>query len=373
MTRTTWVAMVLVLAACKGEGPTVADTSTTSPPTPTAPPDSAALAADAPAPAPDAAPAPDGAATAPDAATPPDATAPTPDAAVTDKPEQARTRLVSPGAEPLRALRYTPQAGLTQTADLGMTTELELGATGQKMPTALPKTRMVIDAKVTAIDPNGGVGFQLTIAEADLADGATPGATRAGEKLAEVIRGMKGLAGDKATDARGLSRRFSLAFPEGREGPMTTAALRPVVQGFERAIDQMTVPFPEEAIGVGGKWEVTQKVVEAGMALDQTTTFEVTRIEGTRVSLAFTVTLAAPPGKLESHFANGLAAEVMRLAGSGEGTIEVDLGKVLPLGLSTRNRIAMGLVLDAPGDGGGNTEKRTLDVEMRVALEAKSR
>ena len=300
---------------------------------------------------------------------------PAPDAAApdADRPEQARTRLLTPGAAPHRALRYTPQAGLTQAADLGMTTELELGATGQKMPTALPKTRMVIDAKVTALDANGGVSFQLAIAEADLADGASPGVTRAGEKLAEVIRGMKGLAGDKATDARGLSRRFSLAFPEGREGPMTTAALRPVVQGFERAIDQMTVPFPEEAIGVGGKWEVTQKVVEAGMALDQTTTFEVTRIEGARVSLAFTVTLAAPPGKLESRFANGLAAEVMRLAGSGEGTIEVDLGKVLPVALSTRNRIAMGLELDAPGGNGGNTEKRTLDVEMRVALEAKSR
>jgi len=371
MKRTGWLAMglalgacgVFALGACKGEAPTAPEVvaPTTAPdasvPTTAAPPVTTATPST-----------PDAAAT-----TATDATAPTD---VTARPEigapqagKAATRLIEPGAEPRRAMRYAPPADPVQIADLAMTTELELGATGQKMAEPLPKTRMTIEARGSTSDAaTGAVRFELAITEADLADGAAAGPTRAGEKLAEVIRGMKGLMGTKTTDARGLSQQFTLAFPEGSSGPMTTAALRPVVQGFERAIDQMTVPFPDEAIGTGAKWEVAQKVVEAGMALDQTTTFEVIAVKGARVSLRFEVTLAAPPGKLESTFAGGLAAEVEHLKGSGEGTIEVDLGKVLPVALSTRNTIAMGLALtDAQG------KKTALDVEMRVALEAKGR
>lgn len=365
MTRTIglWMAAALGLAACKGETTSVPDTAaataTIATPTTHAPPDASAANVTA-----------DAAATTspPEVAAPPDAAPAATDTAGAAT-TSARTRLLTPGAEPRRALRYAPPAGLVQVADLTMTTELELGATGQKMPEPLPKTRMTIEARNAAVDAaSTALRVRLAITEADLAEGATATPNRAGDKLTEVIRGMKGLAGDKTIDARGQSQEFTLAFPEGRSGPMTTAALRPVVQGFERAIDQMTVPFPDEAIGIGAKWEVAQKVFEAGMTLDQTTAYEVTGVDGARVSLRFSVTLAAPPGKLESTFASGLSAEVERLTGSGDGTMEVDLGKVLPVTLSTRNAIAMGLLLaDAQG------KKTALDVDMRVALESKSR
>jgi len=296
-----------------------------------------------------------------------------PDAALAIAPADGATtaaiatvRLLDAGIEPRRALRYGAVNGFEQVANLRMTTELEFGAAGQKMPTALPQTRMVIDAKVKAVSPSGETRLGLSIVEADLAEGASPGATPAGEKLALVIRGMKGLSGDKLVDARGVSHRFALVFPEGKDDLMATAALKPVVQGFERAIDQMTVPFPEEAVGVGAKWEVVQKVADAGMALDQTTTFEIVGKNGGVVSLRYTVTLAAPPGKLESAFAGGMAAEVLRLTGSGEGTIDTDLTKMLPAAMKGKSRIAMQLEIGAPG------AKRTLEVEMRLALEATS-
>jgi len=362
MTAKFWlVGTVFALFACKGSPPAsapdaaiVAADSTVS----TSPDAAATVAPDAPA-----TPSPDAAATvAPDVAAATTETAvATPDAAAVAH-DDATVKLVLAGAEPRTAMRYAAQTGSEQVANLAMTTELELGATGQKMPTLLPKTRMTIGTKVTAVDATGETRFGLTITDADLAEGAAAGGTRAGEKLAEVIRGMKGLTGDKVASARGVSHQFALAAPAGSDGIMATAALKPVMQGFERAIDQMTVPFPEEAIGVGAKWEVSQKVVEAGMTLDQTTTFEVTAVKGQRVSLRFTVTLAAPPGKLESTFAGGLAADVKSLTGSGDGTIEVDLGKVLPVALNAKNRIAMSLELALPN------EKRALDVEMRVAL-----
>lgn len=347
---------ILAGSACKGS------------PSPQ-PADAAAVVEETKAPAADvAAVAPDAAPVAPDvAAVAADVAVAVADAAVVPAAHtDASVKLIEAGAEPRRAMRYAAKVGAEQVANLAMTTELELGAKGQKMPTPLPKTRMTIGAKVSAADPAGDTRFALTITEADLAEGAEVGGTRAGEKLAEVIRGMKGLSGEKVASARGVSHQFTLASPAGSEGIMATAALKPVVQGFERAIDQMTVPLPDEAIGVGAKWEVAQKVVEAGMTLDQTTTFEVVAVKDNIVSLRFTVVLAAPPGKLESTFAGGMAAEVKSLTGSGEGTIDVDLGQVLPVVLSAKNRIAMSLEVAMPN------EKRELDVEMRVTLDVKS-
>jgi len=325
------------------------------------PADAAAVAEETKAQEPEVVVAADVAAAVPDVAVAPDAAPADAAAAHVD----ANVKLVEAGAEPRKAMRYTAKVGAQQVANLAMTTELELGAKGQKMPTLLPKTRMTIGAKVSAADPAGDTRFALSITEADIAEGAEIGGTRAGEKLAEVVRGMKGLSGDKVVSARGVSHQFTLAAPAGSEGIMATAALKPVVQGFERAIDQMTVPFPDEAIGVGAKWEVAQKVIEAGMKLDQTTTFEVVAVRDNVVSLRFSVVLAAPSGKLESTFAGGMAAEVKSLAGSGEGTIDVDLGQVLPVALNAKNRIAMSLELAMPN------EKRELDVEMRVTLDVK--
>ncbi len=346
------------LPACKSDAPPPSPATTTAPET-TAPATSPPAADAATTPEPDATTTPE-----PDAAT-----APEPDAATADAPASpaaTRLRLLVPGAEPRLAPRYALVAGLEQRAALAMSTELELGATGQRMPTALPKTRMLLTATVgpdaDTASPERETTVRLAIAEAGLAPGAEPGPTRAGERLAEVIRALRGLEGQKLVSARGLSRRFSLAFPEGHAGPDTVAALAPIVQGFERAIDQMTVPLPAEPIGVGAKWEVQDQVEEAGMMLDQTTTFEATAVARDKLTLRFAVTLAAPPGELAGTLAGGLSAKVKSLSGSGEGTIEVDLTRPLPKKLSGENRIVLSLELASDG------EPRPLDVEMRVTL-----
>lgn len=361
MSRITVLGLTLSLFACKGDPKPPAPVDEVSAPVPAAdaagPTDVAAAPADAAAPS-DSAPA-------ADTAAPSVADTAAPSAGDGVAAADTVVTLVSNGAEPRVALRYTAKVDEAQASTVTMTTTMALKANGQDMDNPLPKTRLALTSKVAAVDAEGAK-LAVSIDEADV-DGALPEGSRAGAKLAEVVRGMKGMRGTKVTSLRGVSSRFVLAYPEGQEGILATAALKPVVQGFERAIDQMTVPFPEEAVGVGASWEVSQAVVEAGMHLTQKTTFTLDKIEGDTVTVRFTVVLSAPPGPLESEVAGGVKADVKSLASDGSGSLTVSLGKLMPLTMTLTNKLAMSLEL------GGEGDKRALDVTMGVSLEATSK
>jgi hypothetical protein len=102
------------------------------------------------------------------------------------------------------------------------------------------------------------------------------------------------------------------------------------------------------------------------MKLEQTRTFELVSKSGDRVSLRFTVALAPPPGELELSSVGGMKAKVKSLAGSGEGTLDVELGRALPTRLDGKNHIDM--VVEFETTEGA----RTLDVAMRLSLASTS-
>lgn len=265
--------------------------------------------------------------------------------------------LLAPGAEPRATLRYALAPDLAEATTLALATSLELRVAGQVMPNALPRTRLEVSAKSGA--PSGeGTPITITLDGADLAEGEPAAETPAGTRLTEVIRGMKGLHGDKIVAARGVTRAFHWTLPD--DAP---AALRPVFESFQTAIDQMTVPWPSEAVGVGASWETVQRVTQSGLTLDQKTSFEVKRVDGDVVELDFTATLSGPPGKLSGPLTGGLTADVKKLEGSGKGHLVVSLKKLLPDTLTAENQIALTLSVEQ-ADG----KSRELEVTMKLSL-----
>jgi len=310
------------------------------------------------------APAPDPRAPAPDAAMKPveaDATAPGDASAAPAPSNDAPTvTLLEAGAEPRAALRYEVAPELTESIVLTLATSLEVRMAGQAMPSPLPKTRLTVSAKSSAGASTGETMVALVIDAADLADGEPTSTTPAGTRLTEVIRGMKGLHGDKVLAARGVLRGFRWVLPE--DAP---AALRPVFEGFQSAMDQMTVPWPAEAVGVGARWKTVQSVAQSGLTLNQELTFDVKRVDGDLVELDFQVTLSGPPGKLSGPLTGGLAADVKKLQGSGKGHLVVSRKKLLPDVLTAQNEIALTLSVEQ-ADG----KSRELEVTMKLDLEA---
>ena len=64
-----------------------------------------------------------------------------------------------------------------------------------------------------------------------------------------------------------------------------TGQMRQLVEGFQNSAEQMATPLPEEPVGVGGKWSVTQSLELNGMKLQQTATYTVIELSEERAKL----------------------------------------------------------------------------------------
>ena len=67
--------------------------------------------------------------------------------------------------------------------------------------------------------------------------------------------------------------------------------------------DQMkvlSIPLPEEELGVGARWEVYQTLVNSGMTMYQKSEFELVAVDGRKVTLKSKLEQTAPPQAMES-------------------------------------------------------------------------
>jgi hypothetical protein len=84
-------------------------------------------------------------------------------------------------------------------------------------------------------------------------------------------------------------------------------------------IENLATPFPEEAVGVGAKWETRQALKTAGQYMFQKITTEVVSIDGPTVKLKFTTEQTVPA----QAFTNSMlppGTDVSLDGGKGTGT-----------------------------------------------------
>jgi len=94
---------------------------------------------------------------------------------------------------------------------------------------------------------------------------------------------------------------------------------------------QLTAPLPEEAVGVGAKWQTKYRIKQNGMEVQQTADNELVAIKGNVAKVRTQLTQTAdrqpmsPPG-----LPAGATVELIQLKSTGSGDSEVDLTKLMP-------------------------------------------
>jgi hypothetical protein len=63
-------------------------------------------------------------------------------------------------------------------------------------------------------------------------------------------------------------------------------------------VENLATAFPEEAVGVGAKWETRQAAKTAGQVTFQKTITEVVSIDGTTIKMKYTTEQTIPPQAL---------------------------------------------------------------------------
>ena len=231
----------------------------------------------------------------------------------------AIVKLISPGAEPRRAMRYTIPA--TYKGAMTMTTSIEMGG----LPMAMPPMSMVmgLNVGVTSIAPNGDISMSMTFTKAEMAAGADPTIAAA---VGDAMKSVVGLKGTAVMTNRGVTKSVKMDL-DSIKNPAMSQAFSQVSQSLEN----MMAPFPEEAIGVGAKWEARQGLDANGMSIFQRTEFEVTGMTATSMTVKMKTEQTAPTQTISNpQMPPDASMTLERLTSSGTGTGTIPMNALVP-------------------------------------------
>lgn len=239
----------------------------------------------------------------------------------------ADVRLVSEGEGARRELRYSPRIGALTSVEVGASERVSVTAGGLVMPEMVEPTRVTV-VTMRADDVAGGsIEALVRIDEATIeeTDGATPRLVDLRERT-QVM--MKGLTSVTRLSVRGLGSGVDfgetpIRAPEGRSARTT----------LERDLSMLVVAFPEEAIGVGGVWEVRRAIVYSDVDVLETRRLTLEAIDGDELTIGVEIEWSTP----------GAEPGEARVTGTGDGRLVVGLSSPLAIGgeLASEIRVAL--------------------------------
>lgn len=227
--------------------------------------------------------------------------------------------LIDPGEEPRTELRYEYTDGQPIAATMRQTQSLTQTIDGQ----AGPAVEYTVESDLNGEIQTDGDTFtaRTTIENVRLADGADPAIE---QQLGETLSLLNGVTTVTTTDDRGQILDSSVENAEALQAqPMLMQMVESMV---ERS--NISVPLPQEPVGVGARWSSMQEINSVGMVIRQTTETELRSLDGSLAELAVTSTQEPPdsPVTLEG----GVEIEVHAWEATSEGIVRVDLTDPTP-------------------------------------------
>jgi len=267
--------------------------------------------------------------------------------------------LVDAGVEPREPLRLQLKAGQEQVMLMTMRMGMAMQIGPNKMPkTDIPAMQMTMNLKVSEITGEGDIRSEFSLDKIEvLPDKTTPAAMV--DQLKAVLGTMTKMSGTSTITTRGIVKSADFNIPAD-----VNPQIKQTVESMRQQINQMSVPFPEEALGVGAKWTVTQHLEQQGMKLQQVATWELKGRDGTVVQLASSIVQSAPAQAIAAPgMPEGAKVSLERLDSTGSGTTQVDLTHVAPIKGDMKMTSSIAMTTDANG------VKMPMNMDMDLNLE----
>lgn len=246
-------------------------------------------------------------------------------------------KVLDAGKAPKATLRFAPQKDAKQSIvmamDMGMTMDLGGGARSQQMPT----TEMTMDVSITDIAANGDIRYRFELTKIDVLESG--GNAALVDAMKTALTGMTGLSGTAHVTNRGFTKDMTVNVPAG-VNPQISQFLDSLKQSFS----QLTAPLPEEAVGLGAKWDTSTRITQNGMTMTQVASNEIVALDGNVLTLAIKLSQTAPRQTIKK---DGMTADLERYTGSGTGETTINLGQVVP----TKAKISMKNDMDLKSAG----------------------
>ena len=174
------------------------------------------------------------------------------DRASTQRPPDLQ--IVSAGNEPRRVLRYQLTQGTTQKLEL----EVDVNVTANDMGGAMPTMVMTLAVTVENVLP---IGAQLRATVLDAAARDRDDTRVDPDVLTGPLALMKGLAITATLTPSGRVLNSKIAIGDKK----MTGAAKAQLAALGSSFDQLLMPLPERAVGVGAVWRTSRAIEQSGM------------------------------------------------------------------------------------------------------------
>ncbi len=254
--------------------------------------------------------------------------------------------VITPGREPRRELRYRGAKATTTPFETATDLDMMVGSASAFAgvpPTVVTTGTLAIDDVLASGDMR--VRFQIEHATVRPREGVGSGSGANPALFSAQAKIYEGFVETAAMSATGHLSDAQVVLP---------GATQEVRSEVATTVEQLAIPLPAQPVGIGARWKTSTTVVVSGIAMTQTTTTELTALAGDRA----TYTSAMVVSGADQHTTlDGVGVDVQHIAGTGSGTVTIDLATLSPSGHS---KIAFHVDLVANGD--------SVPVEMAMAI-----
>jgi hypothetical protein len=271
----------------------------------------------------------------------------------------AIVKLLSPGADPKTALRYKIPAGFKTSGAVSLTMGLTMNMAGMALPPMdMPAMKMTFDLAVTSVAPTGDVTYNLAFSgmTSEAAPGTDPSVAAMIQGSAAAVKDIKGTA---TINSRGVTRSTTFDLSK-----MTDPNLKQALDQVSGQLEGMAMPLPEEAIGVGARWESRAAVNAGGMNTYVRTEYELVSVTGTTVQLRLKSETTAPPQQVSNPMLGPDAqVQIDKLTGNSTGTVTLQLDALVPNTETSGNTNSqMSLTM------AGQSQQVGVDIKMKTTM-----
>lgn len=233
-----------------------------------------------------------------------------------------QTEVMEAGAEPREKLRYQRAPGLTENLviEFGLASLLETrdGAAASEAPVLALGLTMGAVSRVS--EEVWKYPFAFRVISVKMPEGAD--AAQADE-VARAVAPLAAVTGEFEVDERGITRRANVVVP-----PELPPRLVTLLGNIRTSL--VSVPLPEEPVGIGARWKV-QRVHQVGR-IETTQTVVYTLLERQDRVLRLGVTLQQTAAPQNVAFDKDLIFAVEAYEVSGTGNMLMSLDAIIPLG-----------------------------------------
>jgi len=240
----------------------------------------------------------------------------------------ATVKLIDAGKAPRRKLRYAWRPGGREQLVMDLLTTVSArsdDATQPEIP--LPAVHVVVGIEPGTVSTDGEMQYAWRIESTDVPTSDPKVPRRVADGMKTEVSMIERLSGSVTVTAQGIAKDIAIAPESVSDGGGTGQ----MVEQMRQTLRDLAAPFPQEEVGVGAKWQKLSALAGKDSRVNQSETFTLEELAGTRGALDDVLAQTAPPQLLRGPTAPlGAQPRMESMLASGDAKIRFDLAHLVP-------------------------------------------